>query len=180
VLSPNLPHTESLKDCMERTIPYFTGTIMPTVAERKTVLVASSENAIRGLLMHLCEIPPSRISEVEIPTGLPLIFDVTQRCLRLLDDGAYAADPEAALARWNFGTATDLLFRPCDARGAGDDCAVDAPDPIIRLRGPPPALRAAAAGGDAPRGVDDLVLGALQGADVDAALAPAPPGAGDG
>ena len=40
------------------------------------MLIASSENAIRGLLMHLCDIPEDRISEVEIPTGLPLIYDV--------------------------------------------------------------------------------------------------------
>jgi 2,3-bisphosphoglycerate-dependent phosphoglycerate mutase len=65
------PKTESLKDCMERTIPYYLGTIYPeSIAKNKNVLIASSENAIRGLLMHLCEIPTDRISEVEIPTGL--------------------------------------------------------------------------------------------------------------
>ena len=82
------PKTESLKDCMERTIPYFTNTIKPnSIDVGKNVLIASSENAIRGLLLHLCEIPPERIHEVEIPTGLPLVFDMKKKCVKLLDDG---------------------------------------------------------------------------------------------
>lgn len=71
------PKTESLKDCMERTIPYFRSVILPNSIDKgKNVLIASSENAIRGLLMHLCEIPTERIHEVEIPTGLPMVYDV--------------------------------------------------------------------------------------------------------
>merc|ERR1739848_402277 len=54
---PALPRAESLKDCMERVTPYYVDTIQKALDERKNVLVASSENAIRGLLMHLCEIP---------------------------------------------------------------------------------------------------------------------------
>lgn len=53
-----LPKTESLKDCMDRTIPFFTYQIVPeAINQGKRVLISSSENAIRGLLMHLCEIP---------------------------------------------------------------------------------------------------------------------------
>merc|ERR1712046_187864 len=64
-----LPSTESLQDCMERTIPYWQKTIVPEAIEQgKNVLIASSENAIRGLLMHLFSIPPDMISGVEIPT----------------------------------------------------------------------------------------------------------------
>jgi bisphosphoglycerate-dependent phosphoglycerate mutase len=43
---------------MERTIPYYTDIIVPnSISQGKSVLIASSENAIRGLLMHLCEVP---------------------------------------------------------------------------------------------------------------------------
>ena len=81
-----LPRSESLKCCMDRTIPYWANTIVPNAIDAgKNVLVASSENAIRGLLMHLFDIPPARISEIEIPTGLPLVYDVRYRCLRLLE-----------------------------------------------------------------------------------------------
>ncbi|EED90651.1 phosphoglycerate mutase, partial [Thalassiosira pseudonana CCMP1335] len=72
-----LPKSESLKDCMDRTIPYFTNQILPeAVLKGKRVLIASSENAIRGLLMHLCDIPEDKISGLEIPNGLPIIFDL--------------------------------------------------------------------------------------------------------
>ena len=60
---------------MERTIPFFTDQIIPeAIADGKRVLIASSENAIRGLLMHLCEIPEEKINGLEIPNGLPLIL----------------------------------------------------------------------------------------------------------
>ena len=65
-----LPKTESLKDSMDRTIPYFKNTIYPdSILKGKRVLIASSENAIRGLLMYLCDIPPEKVPEIEIPTG---------------------------------------------------------------------------------------------------------------
>jgi len=62
---------------------------------------------------------------LEIPNGLPLIYDVNSRCIKLLDDGTGRDLMEA----YNFGPATDLLFRPCitddgdideEVRGAGD------------------------------------------------------------
>jgi hypothetical protein len=81
---------------------------------------------------------------VEIPTGLPLIFDLGRKCVRLLDDGKRDSNP---LTKYNFGTSPDLLFRPCDlsdddlqADGKEkDSCYLDesgklyAYDPIIRL-----------------------------------------------
>jgi 2,3-bisphosphoglycerate-dependent phosphoglycerate mutase len=79
-----LPKTESLKDCMDRTIPYFTEQIYPQAVEQgKRVLISSSENAIRGLLMHLCEMPEEKVTELEIPNGLPLIFDLNSKCVKV-------------------------------------------------------------------------------------------------
>ena len=79
-LHKQFPKTESLKDCMERTIPYFKQTIVPhSIEQNKNVLISSSENAIRGLLMHLCDIPIDQIHQVEIPTGLPLVYDKRTR-----------------------------------------------------------------------------------------------------
>jgi bisphosphoglycerate-dependent phosphoglycerate mutase family 1 len=84
VLQRKLPKTESLKDCMDRTIPYFTERIVPDAIDQgKRVLISSSENAIRGLLMHLCEIPEEEITGLEIPNGLPLIFDVKSKCVKV-------------------------------------------------------------------------------------------------
>ena len=66
-LEKKFPKSESLKDCMDRTIPYYTEQIVPeAVAQGKRVLISSSENAIRGLLMHLCDIPPDKVRLVAI------------------------------------------------------------------------------------------------------------------
>lgn len=95
---------------MDRTIPYFKQRIaVDAVDQGKRVLISSSENAIRGLLMHLCEIPEEEITDLEIPNGLPLIYDVKSRCVKLLDDGT-GQDP---LEKYNFGKAAKYLFRPC-------------------------------------------------------------------
>ena len=105
-LHRKLPKTESLRDCMKRTIPYFSDVIKPDAIDQgRNVLIASSENAIRGLLMHLCDIPPERISELEIPTGVPLVYSAKRKCVRLLSD----RDP----SEYDFGTGVDLIFRPC-------------------------------------------------------------------
>ncbi len=62
-LERKYPRSESLKDCMDRTIPYYEQVIVPEAIEKgKRVLIASSENVIRGLLMILCEIPEEKIS----------------------------------------------------------------------------------------------------------------------
>ncbi len=104
------PKSESLKDCMDRTIPYFKKTILPRMKDKgqPKVLIASSENAIRGLLMHLCDITPDRIQDVEIPTGLPLLFDWKAKRIRLFDDG----DDKSPFEKYDFGKAPELLFKP--------------------------------------------------------------------
>lgn len=107
------PKSESLKDCMQRTIPYFTSTILPKSVEKsQRVLVASSENAIRGLLMHLCAIPESRIHEIDIPNGLPLVYSVKKKCIQILDEDFN--DSLDTLQRYSFGKSPELLFKPCD------------------------------------------------------------------
>jgi len=122
-LHKKLPKAESLKDCMDRTIPFFTHQIVPeAINDGKRVLISSSENAIRGLLMHLCDIPESEITGLEIPNGLPIIFDVQSKCVKLLDDGS-GVDP---LEKYNFGAAGSYLFKPClnDDGSPDEECDI--------------------------------------------------------
>jgi len=109
-LHRKFPKSESLKDCMERAIPYYTEKIYAeAVAKGKRVLITSHENAIRGILMHLCEIPEEHMNELHIPNGLPLVYNVKRKCISLLDDGS-GRDP---MEVYDFGTAAQYLFRPC-------------------------------------------------------------------
>ena len=132
-LHRKFPRSESLQDCMERTIPFLKSRILPDVENGKSVLVASSENAIRGILMELLDIPTEDIHSVEIPTGLPMVLDVKQKCIRLFDDG----NGEDPLERYNFGSNPELLFTPCCDVGDDKICYLIggrsyAFDPLIR------------------------------------------------
>lgn len=115
---------------MDRTIPYFVERIAKdAVDQNKRVLISSSENAIRGLLMHLCDIPESKITGLEIPNGLPLIYDVRSKCVKLLDDGT-GRDP---LEVYNFGPAAQYLFRPCENPDGtlDEECKINFSSPVI-------------------------------------------------
>jgi hypothetical protein len=94
---------------MARTIPFYTQKIVPeAVAKGRCVLITSHENAIRGILMHLCEIPEESMNDWHLPNGLSLIYNVRRKCISLLDDGT-GRDP---MEVHNFGSAAQYLFRP--------------------------------------------------------------------
>jgi len=105
------PKAESLWDCMQRSIPFYTQRIVPEAVNKgKRVLITSHENAIRGILMHLCEIPEEAINQLSLPNGLPLVYNVKRKCITLLDDGS-GKDP---METHDFGPAAQYLFRPCE------------------------------------------------------------------
>lgn len=105
------PKTESLKDCMDRSIPYYTQRIQRDAVEKgKRVLITSHENALRGILMHLCDIPEEAMNQLHLPNGLPLVYNVKGRCISLLDDGS-GVDP---MEVHDFGPAAKYLFKPCE------------------------------------------------------------------
>jgi 2,3-bisphosphoglycerate-dependent phosphoglycerate mutase len=104
------PKTESLKDCMDRSIPFYTERIQREAVDKgKRILIASHENAIRGILMHLCDIPEAAMNGLHLPNGLPMIYNVKGRCITLLDDGS-GQDP---MDSHDFGPAAKYLFKPC-------------------------------------------------------------------
>lgn len=109
MLHRKLPKTESLKDCMNRVIPYYHVIKTEAIDKGKSVLIASSENAIRGLLKYLCDIPEEKIAELEIPNGLPLVYDFPSKTVKLLDDNS-GINP---LVKYNFGDAGPYLFPQC-------------------------------------------------------------------
>jgi 2,3-bisphosphoglycerate-dependent phosphoglycerate mutase len=69
-----LPATESLRDCQERTLPYWRDVLAPRIAAGRRLLVVSHGNTLRGLLMHLDRIDPDAMERVEIPSGVPLVY----------------------------------------------------------------------------------------------------------
>lgn len=69
-----LPLTESLKDTVARVLPYWDKEIAPMVRSGKRVLIASHGNSLRALVKHLDKISDDEISELNIPTGIPLVY----------------------------------------------------------------------------------------------------------
>jgi 2,3-bisphosphoglycerate-dependent phosphoglycerate mutase len=71
----NPPNGESLKDTCERAIPYYKKHILKVLKEGKTVLVSAHGNSLRAITMHVEKISEEEIPNVEIPTGIPIIYN---------------------------------------------------------------------------------------------------------
>ena len=96
-IDPNeLPLTESLKDTVARFLPYWHETIAPDIRAGKRVLIAAHGNSLRALVKYLDNVSESEIVELNIPTGIPLVYELddTLKPLRHY----YLGDPAAAAA----------------------------------------------------------------------------------
>jgi 2,3-bisphosphoglycerate-dependent phosphoglycerate mutase len=89
----DIPLTECLKDTVARTLPYWHETIAPAVKAGKRVLVCAHGNSLRGLVKYLDNISDQEIVELNIPTGIPLVYELDDD-LRPLQH-YYLGDPEA-------------------------------------------------------------------------------------
>ncbi len=96
-LGSDLPKTECLKDVVNRMVPYLTNEIAKDLASGKTVLVTAHGNSIRAMVKHLDGISDADIAGVNIPTGIPLLYQFDQDLQPIKKGGEYL-DPEAAEA----------------------------------------------------------------------------------
>jgi 2,3-bisphosphoglycerate-dependent phosphoglycerate mutase len=71
-----VPATESLQDTLNRVLPYWHETIVPELARGQKVLVAAHGNSLRALVKHLDSIPDDDIPGLNIPTGVPLVYEL--------------------------------------------------------------------------------------------------------
>jgi 2,3-bisphosphoglycerate-dependent phosphoglycerate mutase len=89
-----IPLTESLKDTVARFLPYWEGTIAPAIAGGQRVLIAAHGNSLRALVKYLDNISDEQIVELNIPTGIPLVYEL-DAALKPIRSG-YLGDEEAA------------------------------------------------------------------------------------
>ncbi|HEX5616304.1 MAG TPA: phosphoglyceromutase [Acidimicrobiia bacterium] len=99
-----LPASECLRDVVARMLPYWHDAIVPDLRTGATVLVSAHGNSLRALVKHLDEITDADITELNIPTGIPLVYELDP-ALRPVGErdasglrGRYVGDPEAAAA----------------------------------------------------------------------------------
>lgn len=96
-LGDELPRTECLKDVLTRALPYWSEGIVPDLREGKTVLVTAHGNSLRALVKHLDGISDAAIAELNIPTGIPLLYELDEDLGPTKIGGEYL-DPIAAQA----------------------------------------------------------------------------------
>ena len=93
----SVPLTECLKDTVARVVPYWEGTIAPAVRAGKRVLVAAHGNSLRALVKHLDGIADAEIVKLNIPTGIPLVYELDERLKPL--EHYYLGDPDEVARR---------------------------------------------------------------------------------
>jgi 2,3-bisphosphoglycerate-dependent phosphoglycerate mutase len=71
-----IPATESLKTTLDRVLPYWETEIAPKLKAGENIVIAAHGNSLRAIVKHLFKVPDSEITEVEIPTGNPLLLDL--------------------------------------------------------------------------------------------------------
>jgi 2,3-bisphosphoglycerate-dependent phosphoglycerate mutase len=92
-----MPRTECLKDVIARFLPYWESDVVPDLRAGRTVLVAAHGNSLRALVKHLDGISDEDIAGLNIPTGMPLVYELDDDLAPTVPGGTYL-DPEAAAA----------------------------------------------------------------------------------
>ena len=92
----NFPKTECLKDTVARVVPFFESEMMPKLKAGKRLIVAAHGNSLRALVKYLDNIPDSEIVSLNIPTGIPLIYELDDDLKPIKN--YYLGDAEAVAA----------------------------------------------------------------------------------
>merc|ERR1712062_229108 len=96
-----LPSTECLKDCVERVLPFWNTEVVPLLKDKKSVLLVAHGNSLRSLCMYLENMTKEQVLELNIPTGIPLVYELNDDDLKfeksyyLLDEQELKAKLEA-------------------------------------------------------------------------------------
>lgn len=75
VSEQDLPLTEALKHTVDRILPYWNDTILPSLKDHNEIIVAAHGNSLRGIVKHLKNISDEDITELNLPTGIPYVFE---------------------------------------------------------------------------------------------------------
>ncbi len=100
--SEQLPLTECLKDTSARLLPFWNSTLAPEIQNHKKLLIVAHGNSLRALVQHLDQLSNEAIVNLNIPTGIPLVYELDKDLRPIkhyyLGDAAYIAQAQAAVA----------------------------------------------------------------------------------
>lgn len=89
------PKFESLKLTIERTLPFWNGTIVPEIKAGKQILIAAHGNSLRGIVKHLDQLSDDQIMLLNLPTGIPFVYTLDEN-FKPVEGGSlqFLGDPE--------------------------------------------------------------------------------------
>ena len=90
-----VPASECLKDVIARFMPYWESTLVPAIKTGKTVMIGAHGNSLRAIVKYLDDISDEDIVGVNIPTGIPLVYELDEETLKPVKKGGTYLDPEA-------------------------------------------------------------------------------------
>jgi 2,3-bisphosphoglycerate-dependent phosphoglycerate mutase len=93
-----VPRTESLADVVARLLPYWYDAIVRSLRAREPVLVVAHSNSLRALVAHLDRLSPAEVLELNIPTGMPLVYELDDAMDPVVRGGTYLEPAAAATA----------------------------------------------------------------------------------
>ena len=98
----DIPLTECLKDTVARVVPYWVDNIVPAIKSGKKIIIAAHGNSLRALVKYLDNVPDDKIVELNIPTGVPLVYELDENLKpvshKYLGDAEAIAKAQAAVA----------------------------------------------------------------------------------
>lgn len=97
-LGEELPRAEALKQVIDRLLPYWDAGIVPDLRAGRTVLVAAHGNSLRAIVKHLDQMGDDEVVGLNIPTGMPLLYELDEETLAPTVPGGRYLDPDAAAA----------------------------------------------------------------------------------
>ncbi|MFH0961869.1 MAG: 2,3-bisphosphoglycerate-dependent phosphoglycerate mutase [archaeon] len=95
---PGIPRGESLKDVIPRVSSFYHEMVVPLLKKRKRILISASHNSLRALVSYFEELPTEKIPELNIPTGIPLVYELDEESLKPLKHYYLASDEQVETA----------------------------------------------------------------------------------
>ena len=93
-IQDQIPRTESLKDLIERTIPYWKSEIVPAIKSGQNVLIVAHGTSLRGLVKEIEEMSDEEVNKLNLPTAIPFVYELDCQNLKPLKPRRYLADEE--------------------------------------------------------------------------------------
>lgn len=93
-IKDEIPVTESLKDLIERTMPYWKSTIVPCILSGENILIVAHGTSLRGLVKEIEDLTDEEVNKLNLPTAIPFVYQLDRETLRPLKARQYLADEE--------------------------------------------------------------------------------------